>query len=106
MDWLRFGLRGHYGGEGYVLDVSQDDELAFWLRLHRRYSQHARLCWVCTVTQVYVSAEEFMPSFRHAVSLDARLALELDGEIVEYVEESGFGEELERMRKNAVRPPE
>lgn len=44
--WLRRGIRGHYGGEGYVLNVTAQEEAAFWLTLHERYPTNAWLCFV------------------------------------------------------------
>src|SRR5688572_25977282 len=60
--WLRRGLRGHYGGEGYVLAVSPGEEARFWHELHRRYPADASLCFTAA-DALYLAAGDRTEAF-------------------------------------------
>lgn len=38
------GIRGHYGFEGYTLDISFQEEAQFWMTLRRRFPSNPQIC--------------------------------------------------------------
>jgi hypothetical protein len=99
VQWLRRGIRGHYGGEGYVLDVPAKEEAEFWLTLHRRYPDNACLCFVAADARFGWDTPEALRLFFRAFELDSSLVHELEGGVCEFIgnSEHRLGLELVRL---------
>ena len=94
--WLINGIRGHYGGEGYALDVSSDEEAAFWLELHRRYPDRAPLCRTAADALLMSNRGDFSQALRlfiTAFELDPAQVYKVGGEVSEALQESELAPE-------------
>ena len=94
--WLINGIRGHYGGEGYALDVTSDEEAAFWLELHRRYPDRAGLCRTAADALLMSNRGDFAEALRlfiAAFELDPAQVYKVGGEVSEALQESELAPE-------------
>ena len=98
VQWLRRGIRGHYGGEGYVLNVPDKDEAAFWLALHQPSPENAWLCFVAADARSGWDDPEAIRLFFRSFELDASLVHELEGWVCNVIGESEYRLDLALIR--------
>ncbi len=84
--WLWRGIRGHYGGEGYVLEVTPEDETEFWLELASRYPRSEVLRFVAA--DALFPGDGSLEMFLEAFEINPRLVWELEGSVAEAFSES------------------
>jgi hypothetical protein len=79
---LERGIRGHVGGEGYQLDVSQEAEAVFWHGLASAFPQHAALHRIAGDAAYLADgrlSERALAGLERAVTLAPQEAFKLDG---------------------------
>jgi hypothetical protein len=96
--WLRCGIRGHYGGEGYVLDISDDEEAAFWEMLRVKYPQNAWLCFVAADAKFFLDTSASLELFIRAIEMEPSLIYKLGGEVWETIQASEQGLRFDMLR--------
>jgi hypothetical protein len=98
VQWLRRGIRGHYGGEGNVLDVSAESEASFSLTLHDNYPNNAWLCFVAADARFGCGYPEALHLFFRAFELDSSLVHKLGGDVCEFIADSEYRFDMELIR--------
>jgi tetratricopeptide (TPR) repeat protein len=96
VEWLRRGIRGHYGGENYVLDVSRQEETDFWMELAARYPKSATLSFVAAGS--LFPSEGALRMFLKSFELNPELVWELGGDVSEAFAESEHAAHCELFR--------
>ena len=88
-EFLNRGIRGHYGGEGYALDVTWQEEAAFWYTLHLRFPEHAKLCLIAADAAYLAHQPNDLQLFSRALELDPSLISKLEGSVTNKILDSG-----------------
>ena len=82
--WLTQVLRGHIGVEGYMLDVSDEEQVRFWHQLSQNYPTHARLQAVLADVLLLAKQTELsLQTFLHAFQLDPLAIYEQSGDVAD-----------------------
>src|SRR5262245_44524752 len=90
VEWLSRGIHGHYGGEGYVLNISFAEEAAFWYALHQKCPDHARLNFVAADAAYLANWPNALEIFFQAFELDSSLIYGLEGSVWQQIQQSDF----------------
>jgi len=80
--YLKRGIRGHYGGEGYVFGIDAEEEMHFWSELHDLFPEHAGLTFVAADAAYAVDEPRALVMFLDCFAREPEMVYQLEGAVV------------------------